>query len=372
MRWLAKFPPGTLIARERGYGYALFTTKDPGLWKWHLENLGQLCAEAWDDDLPEEDRAWAEPYRQKFSRWIDDSEYHGVHQRDGDALHGHAFDGEPAPPWPMLIEAVESAFFMMFEGLQQARPATDERAAEDPTSRLHRSYLWQTLTSDDTAEELRAQALRAFRRGFRIGRRGKPRTLTRPIPPVLKPSPFWGTAGFPELPGPSAARERALRAPPIPDDPKELTEREQELRALYASAWREDVPEEDRVWAAMYRDTWTMWVNNRRRMTLAQSAYEGYLQSSDGRFGGEPARPWMSLSHRASEPWCSFVDRVLEAPEGESDLATAQAAVWEYWDTLYREAPPWDSDPDQAHWLAALRAARRKAQADDGPPEMAR
>ncbi|WP_437620427.1 hypothetical protein [Sorangium sp. So ce1151] len=64
------------------------------------------------------------------------------------------------------------------------------------------------------------------------------------------------------------------------------------------------------------------------------------------------------------------MDRVVEAPEGESVLATAEAAVWEYWDTLYREAPPWNSDPDQAHWLAARRAARRRAQADDGPPEM--
>ncbi|WP_437544608.1 hypothetical protein WME97_36300 [Sorangium sp. So ce367] len=43
----------------------------------------------------------------------------------------------------------------------------------------------------------------------------------------------------------------------------------------------------------------------------------------------------------------------------------------EYWDTLYREAPPWNSDPDQAHWRAAVRAARAKAQADDGPPERA-
>ncbi|MGK3985771.1 hypothetical protein WME99_22175 [Sorangium sp. So ce136] len=267
----------------------------------------------------------------------------------------------------MLLEAVKSAFFTMFEGLQQARPATDERAAEDPTSRLHKSYLWRTLTSDDTTEALRAEALRAFRRGFRIGRRGKPRTLTRPIPPMLRPPIGWGAA--PELPGPSAARDRAIRALPPPTTREELASREEELRTLYATAWREDVPEEDRIWAAMYRDTCTMWVNSRRQQAIAQSAYEGYLQSSDGRFGGKPAPAWRSLTGHASEPWLSFVDRVEGAPEGESEPATAEAAVWEYWDTLYREAPPWDSDPDQAHWLAALRAARRKAQADDGPPE---
>ncbi|WP_437996967.1 hypothetical protein WMF26_39525 [Sorangium sp. So ce185] len=66
------------------------------------------------------------------------------------------------------------------------------------------------------------------------------------------------------------------------------------------------------------------------------------------------------------------MDRVEDAPEGESEPETAAAAAWEYWDAHYREAPPWDSDPDQAHWLAALRAARRKAQGDDGPPEMGR
>ncbi|KYF62175.1 hypothetical protein BE15_40630 [Sorangium cellulosum] len=360
------------MAREGAHGYGLFTTKDPGSWNWDLENLGQVCAEAWDDGLLEEDRAWAERRREKFARWIDDSRPPGVGQGNAGAPpspHGR-FDRQSAPPWPMLLEAVQSAFFVMFEALKKERPGTGELAEADPTSRLHRTYFWRMLTSDDTAEELRAQALRAFRRGFRIGRRGKPKTLTRPIPPMLKPPVGWGAAH--ELPGPSAARDRAIRALPPPASREELASREEELRALYASAWREDVPEEDRIWAAMYRDTCTMSVNYRWQRALAQSAYEGFLQSSDGRFGGEPARPWMSLSHRTSEPWCSFVDRVVEAPEGESDPATTEAAVWEYWDTLYREAPPWDSDPDQAHWLAALRAARRKAQADDGPPEMAR
>ncbi|XXX74633.1 hypothetical protein WMF30_43985 [Sorangium sp. So ce134] len=269
----------------------------------------------------------------------------------------------------MLLEAVQSAFFSMMEAFKKERPDTSERAVEDPMSRLHRTYLWRTLTSEDTAEELRAEALRAFRRGFRIGRRGKPRTLTRPIPPMLDAPASW-KIGAPALPGPSAARERALRALPAPDDPRELTAREQELRALYASAWRDDVPEEDRIWAARYRETCMLWVNHRWRDALAQSAYEGYLQSSDGRFGGEPAGPWRSVSAFAKEPWCSFVDRVEDAPEGESEPETAAAAAWEYWDARYREALPWDSDPAQAHWIAAVRAARRKAQAGDGPPGM--
>ncbi len=270
----------------------------------------------------------------------------------------------------MLLEAVKSACFTMIEIAKRMRPDASERAAEDPTSRLHRSYLWRTLTSDDTDEQHRIEALRPFQRGFRIGRRGRPRTLTRPIPPMLKPPGYWGGVGVPEYPGPSAARDRAIRALPFPANREELSEREQELHALYASAWREDVPEEDRIWAEAYREICMMSVNSRRRKALAQSAYEGYLQSSDGRFGGEPAPPWASLSHHGSEPWCSFVDRVEDAPEGESETATAEAAAWEYWDTLYRVAPPWDSDPAQAHWLAAVRAARRKAQADDGSPEM--
>ncbi|WP_437926507.1 hypothetical protein WMF37_47130 [Sorangium sp. So ce291] len=366
MKWLTKFPPGTLILREADCGRGLFTTKDPVLWKSYLLDLGHLCAEAWNDDLPEEDRAWAAPYRQKFSRWIDDAGYPTAGQRDAGALPRHSVGGDPAPPWPMLLEAVKSALYARLEIAKQIRPVTEERAVEDPTSRLHKSYLWRMLTSDDTADEHRAEALRAFRRGFRIGRTGKPRTLTRPIPPVLKPPFGWGAA--PELPGPSAARERAIKALPAPEHREALAAREQELQALYATAWREDVPEEDQIWAAMYRDTCTMWINSRRRNALAQSAYEGYLQSSDGRFNGEPAPRWSSLSYLASEPWCSFVDRVEEAPEGESEPATAAAAAREYWDTLYKEAPPWDSDPAQAHWLAAVRAARRKAQADDDVP----
>ncbi|WP_437587512.1 hypothetical protein [Sorangium sp. So ce1000] len=363
-----------LAVQEAGYGYGLFTTKSPDLWKWHLENLGQLCAEAWDDGLPEEDSAWANPYRKKFSRWIDDSGHADIGRKanaaDLQSRHGR-LGGEPAPPWPMLLEAVQSAFFAMLEAFRKERPDASESAAVDPISRLHKTYLWQTLTSDDTPQEHRVDALRAFRRGFRIGRRGRPRTLTRPIPPMLEPPAIWEIAA-PALPGPSAARERAFRALPVADDPKALTARAQEQRALYATAWRDDVPEEDRLWAALYRDTCMLSVNQRRRTALAQSAYEGYLQSSDGRLGGEPAGPWRSVSPFAHEPWYSFVDRIEDAPEGESEPATAEAAVWEYWDALYRDAPPWDSDADQTHWLAAVRAARRKAQADDGPPAMGR
>ncbi|MGK4001195.1 hypothetical protein WMF31_01120 [Sorangium sp. So ce1036] len=360
--------------REAGFAYCLFTTKEPQQWKWHLEHLGKQCGEAWRADLSEEDRAWAAPYREKFSKWIDDSGHpavgHKANAGDLPSAHGR-FAGEPAPPWPMLLEAVQSAFFAFIEGFKKERSGSSEPAAADPMSRLHRTHLWQRLTSDDTAEADRAEALRAFRRGFRSGRRGKPKTLTRPIPPMLEPCPSWEVAA-PELPGPSAARERALRALPAPDDPKERTVREQELRALYASAWREDVPEEDRIWAAVYRELCTLWVNHRRRRALAESAYEGHLQSSDGRFGGAPAQPWSSLGVFGQEPWCSFVDRIEDAPEGESELETAEAATWEYWDALYREAPPWDSDPAQAHWLAAVRAARRKALADDVVPEEAR
>jgi hypothetical protein len=142
----------------------------------------------------------------------------------------------------------------------------------------------------------------------------------------------------------------------------------QELRDLYVSAWRDDVPEEDREWAESYRHSCMDEVNRRRRDAVAQSAYEGYLQSSDGLFDGQPARPWRNLSGYESNPWRALVDAVEDAPEGESELATAEAAALEFWDSLYREAPPWDSDPDRMHWLAAVRAARRKAQADDGPP----
>ncbi|KYF67090.1 hypothetical protein BE11_21905 [Sorangium cellulosum] len=74
------------------------------------------------------------------------------------------------------------------------------------------------------------------------------------------------------------------------------------------------------------------------------------------------------MTYFASDPWRAFVDAVEDAPEGESELATAEAAAREYWDSLYREAPRWDSDPAKTHWLAAVRAAR-EALADDVPLE---
>ncbi|XXX74639.1 hypothetical protein WMF30_44015 [Sorangium sp. So ce134] len=169
-----------------------------------------------------------------------------------------------------------------------------------------------------------------------------------------------------------ATRERALRAMPISVDGAEWLSRNRELRALYASAWRGDVPEEDREWAQVYRDCCTTHVTGRRRDAIARSAYESYLQSSGGRFDGEPGRPWPMLSHYTSEPWRAFADRVEDAPVGESEVETAEAAAREFWETLYAKFPAWDSDPDQAHWLAAVRAARAKALACDAPPEQAR
>src|SRR4051812_10207792 len=171
-----------------------------------------------------------------------------------------------------------------------------------------------------------------------------------------------------DLPGPSAARERAIRAlRSQSEDSKEREALKQDLRQLYASAWREDVPEEDREWAQTYRDVCTEWDKLRRRTSVGQSAYESYLQSSGGVFDGEPAPLWSKLTRRAKEAWRAFAECVEEAPRDESELAAAKAAAREYWDDLWREAPPWESDPAQVHWLAAVRAARA-ALATYAPP----
>ncbi|WP_437722275.1 hypothetical protein [Sorangium sp. So ce861] len=269
----------------------------------------------------------------------------------------------------MLLGAVESAFFASVRVFDVPPAGERERAAADAAVRLRRSYLWRTLSSDAAAAPHRPEALRAFQRGFELGR-GTPSSRRMPVPPMLEPPWYWG-AGLPEYPGPMATRERALRAMPISVDGAEWLSRNRELRALYASAWRGDVPEEDREWAQVYRDCCTMHVTGRRRDAIARSAYESYLQSSGGLFDGEPSRPWPMLSHYTSGPWRAFADRAEDAPEGESELATAEAAAREFWETLYAKFPPWDSDPDQAHWLAALRAARAKALAGDAPPENA-
>jgi hypothetical protein len=355
------------VVVEGSSGYCLFTTKDPDALNTHIEILGRLCAEAWHDDLAEADRTWAEAHRERFGKWVNDSSQNGVSPREsaGPLQSGQkALDKEPVPPWEMLLEAVRSAFFVYWEMLKNERAHKEERPAVDAASRIERTYLWQTLRADSTPEEFRASALRAFRRGFRRGRRGKPSSMLRPIPPMLEPPRYWDVR-LTELTGPSAERERALKALQSTTNLAEWQARQQELRELYAGAWREDVPEEDREWAEVYRNACLNQVNGKRRDAIAQGAYEGYLQSSDGLFAGEPAKPWPRLRHYAKEPWRSFVYRVEEASEGESELATAEAAAREYWDTLWKEAPPWDSDPAQAHWLAAVRGARKVIEALD-------
>ncbi|WP_437690517.1 hypothetical protein [Sorangium sp. So ce176] len=326
-----------LFERELLAGYRLFSTRDPREWKSCLEDLGKLCAEAWRDDLSEEkDRAWAGAHRDEFKQWL---------------------DGRPAPPWPMLIAAVKRAFLASRAPLEREPTSEAERLA-----RLDRTHLWKTLTAEDVAQGHGPEALRAFQRGFRLGRCERAHATKRNIPPVVDPPYSWyRQQEDASLPGPSAARERALAAAWRANKDREAVQ--QALRELHASAWREDVPEEDRVWAEAYRETCTSWVTDHRRDAVAQSAYEAYLQSTDGLLDGEPARPWPKPWHHDARPWLAFAERVEDAPEDESELATAEAAAREYWDARWREAPRWDSDPAQTHWLAAVRAARRTSAA---------
>ncbi|WP_437724333.1 hypothetical protein [Sorangium sp. So ce861] len=318
-------------------GSGMFMTKDPREWKSYLEHLGKVCAKAWRDDLSEEkDRAWAEAHREEFRHWV---------------------DGRPAPPWPMLIAAVKRAFLASYKAILR-KPSSDAEAL----ARLDRTYLWKTLTAEDVAQGHGPDALRAFQRGFRLGQSERPCSTKRNIPRMVDPPYFWyRQQEEANVPGPSAARERALVAARRAS--KDLEAIQQALRELHASAWRDDVPEEDRAWAEAYRETCAYWVTVHRRDAVAQSAYEAYLQSSDGILDGEPAPPWPKRSHRDSKPWLAFADRVEDAPEDESEIATAEAAAREYWDARWREAPPWENDPAQAHWLAAVRAARKTSAA---------
>lgn len=324
---------------EAGLGHSLFTTKDPESWKSSLEKLGKLCADIWRDDLPEEDRPWVEARREELGRW-------------GDALQRGK---EPAPPWPMLLAAIKRAFFTLLECMNDKPEG--QRSAADPAARLSKTYLWQTLYADDASGGDRPEALRAFQRGWRFGQRDRIAPPTRKdTTPIVDPPFYWGMT---EFPGPRATRERALRASLSQSkDPEGSKAIRQALRELYASAWRDDVPEEDREWAEAYRRTCVRSVNHDRWNSVAQHAYEGYLQSSGGVFGGKPAPPWPALIIRDAEPWEAFVRRVEEAPADEPEPATAEAAAREYWDTLWQESPPLDSDRAREHWLAAVRAAR--------------
>ncbi|WP_437529657.1 hypothetical protein WME79_48170 [Sorangium sp. So ce726] len=314
-----------LVVREAGNGSVMFTTKDPREWKSSLQDLGKVCGTAWRDDLAEEEeRAWAEAHRKEFNHWV---------------------DGRVAPPWPMLIAAVKRAFVAGYGALER-KPTTEAEAL----ARLDRTYLGKLLTADDVAQGHGPEALRAFQRGFRLGRSERPFSTKRNIPRMVDPPYHWyRQQAEANLLGPSAARERALvaawRASGASREDVEASQHA--LRELHASAWRQDVPEEDRAWAEAYRETCAHWVTVHRRDVVAQSAYEAYLRSSDGILDGEPAPPWSKRRHRDSEPWRFVADRVEDAPEDESELATAEAAAREYWDARWREVPPWDGDPSQ-------------------------
>ncbi|WP_437484464.1 hypothetical protein WME75_44865 [Sorangium sp. So ce1014] len=325
-----------LCERELFAGYGLFITKEPREWKSRLEELGKLCGEAWRDGLPDEDRAWAEAHRKEFRQWI---------------------DGRPAPSWPMLLAAVKRVYLASRKSLQREPTSEAELLA-----RLDRSSLWKMLTAADVAQGNGPEALRAFQRGFRLGHSERPCSTKRNIPRMVDPPYHWyRQQADANLPGPSAARERALVAAwrASGASRKDVDASEQALRELHASAWREDVPEEDRAWAEAYRETCAYWVTVHRRDAVAQSAYEAYLQSSDGILDGAPAPPWPKPYDDDARPWLVFAERVEDAPEDEGELATAEAAAREYWDARWREVPPWDGDPAQVHWLAAVRAARK-------------
>lgn len=170
--------------REAAIGHALFSTRDPEEWKSTFEDLGKLCAEVWQDDLPERDRAWAAAHRERFRKWVGDPGSSGTDPRvtagavqRSQGLLPRGF----TPPWPMLLAAVESAFLAFMDAFEEAPAGDGERAAAEVAARLHRTYLWRTLSSDDATEQHRPRALRAFQRGFQLERRGTPSSMRRPI-----------------------------------------------------------------------------------------------------------------------------------------------------------------------------------------------
>lgn len=219
----------------------------------------------------------------------------------------------------------------------------------------------RTLTAEGAAEALVPRLLRAFRRGFRLARKGWSKAMSRPIA-LPDRGPLGWSDSLKRLHGPRAARNRALeeevrKTPAI----KDWHATYRQLKELQAEAWRDDLPPEDQLWAWHYRLTCKWEINFRRLLVIVKSAAEGYLASSDGLFYGEPEPSPTNAKISHGDSWLSFAERVEDAPEGESELETAEAAAREFWDTLYKEPPPWEGDPNQIHWLAAVRAVREAA-----------
>jgi hypothetical protein len=336
----------------------IFEEESKGWTSW-LEMLGGLCVEAWHDDLLEEDSAWAAAHREKFNRWTKgllSNEINTEGHPGSRPSTQQSFDELLVLPWAMALEAVRSALLVAFDHEAKTLAADGEPVDWDPATRVEESHVIRTLTAEGAAEAICPRLLRAFRRGFRLARRGWSKAMSRPIPPPVTYRWLFPTP-LKRLPGPRAARQLALqeevrKTPEVPNWRGVY----RELQELCAEAWRDDLPPEDQLWAWYYRLECKSEINSRRLFALGESAFNGYLASSGGLVYGEPEpRDWR---HSA---WYSFVERVEDAPEGESELETAEAAVREFWDARYKEPPPWEGDPNQIHWLAAVRAVREAA-----------
>ena len=166
----------------------------------------------------------------------------------------------------------------------------------------------------------------------------------------MRPPRPLSQRGVPIFPGPTAAREAAIWREIHPCfDPAKKDVLFRELGDLYASAWREPVPEEDIEWARDRRERVMKTWDAIYRELSGQWARDGYLKSSGGTFDGNPAPPY----EMAEAAWRAFGERVRNAAAEEGEMETVEAAVAAY--SEYSEQPvPQCSD----HWLAAVRAIR--------------
>ena len=163
-----------------------------------------------------------------------------------------------------------------------------------------------------------------------------------------------GREGLPVLPGPSAAREEDIWRQLYPCFDEAKKERLfRELNELYASAWREPVPEEDVEWARDHREQ----IRKEKWASMGGLtgiwAYNAYLKSSGGTFDEKPAPPY----ERVEEAWRAFGERVRHAPAGEGERDMLEAAFAAFSACSGQPVPPCSD-----HWLAALRAVQAAVQ----------
>ncbi len=206
-----------LHARGGHWIRRLYSTRDPEEWKPYFEDLGKLCAEAWHDDLPEEDRGWAAARRERFRKWVEGPRPNGnsARRRPREAP-SRAIQRRPRTVHPPVADVARRCRGRVPRVPRWLRGGARRRerrcGGRGDIASPPDLPSGKALSSGDTAEKHGSMALRAFQRGLRSGAAGGRGRCRGRSPLMLEPPWYWGP-GCRSTPAPPLPEQRAIRRP---------------------------------------------------------------------------------------------------------------------------------------------------------------